>query len=369
MGCAVKTKWMAAAAVILALAISGCGEKAGVPKPAETEAVTDITGAAVQVPQSVKKLAVVPLPWASVVYALDGDSRRLGAIHPGALSAYRGHFLETMDSHFGEADTRMIGQDFSVNIESAASAGIDAAVLWSYQEKEAEKLKAVGIPAVMINNGTIDELKQSFLVVGKVLGKEERARMINASYDNTYNEITKHKTEVTRAEKPGILFLRNAQLALQGNDNFIHEAIEIGGGANPFAQTANSSGSSQTISMEEVYAIDPDIILLSNFDLFVPADLYDNRIPGQDWSTVKAVKERRVYKVPMGIYRWDAPGVETPLMMQWLARILQPEIFNDLDVRGNTRAFFHDFMKYDLTDADMAEIFADEANAESVQVL
>lgn len=43
---------------------------------------------------AVKKMAVVPLPWASVVYALDGNADRLGAVHPGAMSAYKGHFLE-----------------------------------------------------------------------------------------------------------------------------------------------------------------------------------------------------------------------------------------------------------------------------------
>lgn len=81
----------------------------------------------------------------------------------------------------------------------------------------------------------------------------------------------------------------------------MHEAIRIGGGENPYEQIALNGGSEQTIAMEEVYKLNPDIILLSNFDKFVPDDLYDNKIPGQDWSTVKAVQQKLVYKVPMGI--------------------------------------------------------------------
>lgn len=118
--------------------------------------------------------------------------------------------------------------------------------------------------------------------------------------------------------------------------------------------------------MEEIYQTNPDMILLSNFDSFVPDDIYDNRIPGQDWSSLKAVKNRRVYKVPMGIYRWDAPGVETPLMMKWIASLLQPEIFKDIHVREDTKAFFSDFMKYNLTEDDLSVIFADDANQRSV---
>ena len=121
--------------------------------------------------------------------------------------------------------------------------------------------------------------------------------------------------------------------------------------------------------MEDILRIDPDIILLSNFDPFVPDDLYENRLPGQDWSTVKAVRDRRVYKVPMGIYRWDAPGVETPLMMRWLARLFQPEIFSDIKIRQDTKTFMKDFMGYELSDADLAQIFADEANKNSREAL
>ena len=342
--------------------LGGCGTPE-TPKGnvAMTQTITDITGHEVAVPSEVKKVAVVPLPWASVAMALDGNSERLGAIHPGAMSAYKGHFLQKMDAHFGTVDDKMIGQDFSVNAESLANAGIDSAILWYYQEKDAAKLQQIGIPTIMINNDSVENLKKSFLMVGQLLGKEDRAKELNAYYDNAYREITAHQAEVEKAEKPTLLFLRNKKLRLQGNDNFIHEAIQIGGGENPFEQEANT-GSSQDISMEEVYRINPDIILLSNFDDFVPTDLYENKIPGQDWSTVKAVQNHKVYKVPMGIYRWDAPGVETPLMMKWLAKLLQPEIFQDIDVRGDTKKFYKDFLSYDLSDEDMAMIFADEYN-------
>ena len=108
--------------------------------------------------------------------------------------------------------------------------------------------------------------------------------------------------------------------------------------------------------MEEILAIDPDIILMSNFDSFTPADLYENRLDGQDWSQVSAVLNHRVYKTPMGIYRWDAPGVETPLMMRWLAQLIQPEIFAEIDIEQDTRAFFQDYFGYSLTDEDLADL-------------
>lgn len=359
-------KITAAALAALALAgmLAGCGN--GVDKKVAnkqaTKIVTDLKGREVSVPQNVKHLAVVPIPWASVIYAIDGSSERLTAVHPGAMSAYTGKFLETRDKHFAQLDTKIIAQNFSVNIESAAKAGVDTAILWQYQDKEADKLTKVGIPTLLIYNDTVENLKKSFLIVGKLLGKEERAKKINQYYDITTEKILAKKAW-EKTDKPIVLFLRNSKLRLQGNDNFMHEAIRIGGGENPYGQV--NGGREQTIAMEEVYKQNPDIILLSNFDKFVPDDLYNNKIAGQDWSTVKAVQEKRVYKVPMGIYRWDAPGVETPLMMEWLAHVLQPELFKELDVRADAKKFYEDYMHYKISEADMAQIFADEANKNS----
>lgn len=366
-----KIRWLAGclSVCLLLCGAIGCGNER---KPAEQGAaaearvITDIAGDQVKVPQKVHKIAVTPLPWASVVYAIDGGAERLGAIHPGAMSAYQGHFLSKMDKNFGKISTQNINQDFSVNIKGLAEAGTDAVILWKHQEKDAEKLRQMGILAVRIFNNNVDSLKKSFLIVGKLLGKEERAAMVNAFYDNAYKDIMKHKSEVEKADKPVVLFLRNKKLRLQGNDNFMREAIEIGGGEVMTASMGQTETNSGTITMEEIYQTNPDMILLSNFDSFVPDDIYDNRIPGQDWSSLKAVKNRRVYKVPMGIYRWDAPGVETPLMMKWIASLLQPEIFKDIHVREDTKAFFSDFMKYNLTEDDLSVIFADDANQRSV---
>ena len=180
-------KLTAAALVALALvgALAGCGNNAD-KKPdtkQATKIVTDLKGREVSVPQDVKRIAVVPIPWASVIYAIDGSSERLAAIHGGAMSAYKGKFLETKDKHFAQLDTKIIAQNFSVNIESAAQAGIDTAILWQYQDKDAEKLTKVGIPTLLIYNDTVENLKKSFLIIGKLLGKEERAAKINEYYE------------------------------------------------------------------------------------------------------------------------------------------------------------------------------------------
>ena len=145
-------------------------------------------------------------------------------------------------------------------------------------------------------------------------------------------------------------------MTLQGNDNFIKEALELSGAENVAPESVD-------INMEEILEINPDIILLSWFDEFTPEDLYQNTIDGQDWGSVKAVQEKQVYKTPIGIYRWDAPGVETPLMMMWLATMIQPEIFTDIDMEQEIQDYFQTYFALELTDADLDQILCTEMNS------
>lgn len=210
----------------------------------------------------------------------------------------------------------------------------------------------------MVKNETVEELQASLKAMGQLLGKDDRAQQFMDAYTDTYEKIKSYSDKVEQADKPKVLYLRNAQLDLQGNDNFIKEALELAG-------ADNVAGDSTQITMEEILEINPDIILLSNFDTFLPSDLYENKIDGQDWSSVNAVVNRRVYKAPMGLYRWDAPGVETPLMMEWLAVLIQPEIFGDIHMETELKEYFKTYFNYELTEEDLGQIMQSEANASS----
>lgn len=325
-----------------------------------TREVTDVAGNVVEVPENISKIAVTPLPWFSVIYAIDGTSERMVSINPGAISAYTGNFLEKMDPEYGQIDSTAIGKDFSINMEEMVEMGVEAVVIWDYQEDEAKQLKELGIAPVMVKNETVEELQESFRAIGELLGKEDRAQQFIDLYEDTYEKIKSYQDKVESAEKPKVLYLRNSELKLQGNDNFIKEALELAGADSVAAENSD-------ITMEEILEINPDIILLSWFDEFTPEDLYNNTIDGQDWSNVKAVQDKRVYKTPIGIYRWDAPGVETPLMMEWLASLIQPEVFSDIDIRKEVADYFKTYFEYELTDEDVSQIMSDDFNKNSAK--
>ena len=87
---------------------------------------------------------------------------------------------------------------------------------------------------------------------------------------------------------------------------------------------ASELSGTPAISMEQIYEWNPDVIIITTFSQTMPEDLYNNTVPGQDWSNVKAVREGRVYKEPIGVYRWFPPSGDAPLMLKWMSESAVP---------------------------------------------
>ena len=135
----------------------------------------------------------------------------------------------------------------------------------------------------------------------------------------------------------------------------------MAGGEN-VAKDITTGGSWSKVTMEQIIKWNPDIIILSNFDKILPEDIYNNKFEGQDWSKISAVKNKKVFKAPIGIYRWDAPSAETPLMIKWIAKVANPELFNDYNMRKDIKDFYLNFFNYKLTDEQLNFILNSKVN-------
>ena len=236
----------------------------------------------------------------------------------------------------------------------------EVAFIWNDQETEAEKLKAVGITPVMLNYAeNLENLKKDLTLVGKVLDKEDFAQKLIDYHNDTETYFTNKKDRVAAADQKSVLYLQNKKLSVAGSKNSNNYLLELTGGRNVAAGLEKKWAE---VNMEQIMEWNPEIIYLSNFDDTMPEDLYENKIEGQDWSNIDAVKNHRVYKTPVGILRWDAPCVETPLMLKWMGSIQQPEIFSDYDIRSDIKDFYKKFFDYNLADEEIDAIYNVKVN-------
>ena len=120
-------------------------------------------------------------------------------------------------------------------------------------------------------------------------------------------------------------------------------------GAKNAAEEVTADNSNAVITMEQVYQWDPDIVMIANFTTAQPEDILNSTIGGYDWSSVKAVLDGAVYKMPLGTYRSYTPSTDTPVTFLWMAKTVYPGLFEDIDITAEVRDYYQELYGVTLT--------------------
>ncbi len=313
----------------------------------DTRSITDDRGVLVKLPQEVKRVVTVCKPYAQIVWALDSSAEKLVGIHESAKIAAGNSMIGKMAPEILRAESGFTDLgSFVVNLEEMLKLKPDVVFQWSKQIKEIKKMENAGITVVAAKNQfDIDEVPHRLKLVGDVIGEQQRAAKFIDHYKKTVESIKRRTAALTDDKKPMAIHLFNVEKLRIAPYPWYAAA-----GANyPVTKWTNTD-------MEQILAWNPDIIYISNFTDKMPEDFYSNNIPGQDWSQVNAVKNRRVYKVPLGTYRWGPWNAESALMLWWTAQIQHPNLFNDYKIEDKIKDFYQEFYDYQLSAEEVSWI-------------
>lgn len=113
------------------------------------------------------------------------------------------------------------------------------------------------------------------------------------------------------------------------------------------------------VNVEEIYKKNPGILYLDGPGLLnmTTSDVFDNKVEGFDFSTMDAVKNKRVYNSKLGMWNWLTPNPDAPLVYAWLASETYPEAFKDYDLKSEIKDYYKTWYKYDLTDEQIDDMF------------
>ena len=340
--------------------------------PAEptTRAITDLEGREVTIPENVESVIAIPWPWASIVFAVDGTDEHIASMSATAKKSYEKCLFKTLAPGLADTDSSYIddaaagGAFGAVNFEEMARIDPDLVIVYKAQSGDIPNYEAIGVPVVIVNYGSLEQVHRGIRLLGEIFHQEGRAEQIISYHVETEARVAELTQDIAEEDKPSVLYLYNSSLMTQPI-GFAGWMIEQAGGINAAKDlpvAADATNNFCTMDMETIYELDPDIIIMSNFDPFTPDDIYNNVVADADWSQLTAVRNHRVYKIPMGIYRWSQPNVEAHLFLEWLGKIMQPEAFADVDLRGDTIAFYKTMFAYDLSEGELAQLFRVKAN-------
>jgi iron complex transport system substrate-binding protein len=137
-----------------------------------------------------------------------------------------------------------IGQGKSVNLETIKTLGENiVAILPERSLDQIVLYESIGVPAVVAlpNTESFETVKNSLLLVGKILGEEARAEKINAFIDRQIlraKEVSTHEPK-----KPSVLFLGGSSFLSVAPAAMIQsQLIEIAGGINAAQELDHKGG-------------------------------------------------------------------------------------------------------------------------------
>ncbi len=341
---------------------------------ATTVTITDHADRTVTVPLNPKKVAILgilPLPAMLTVYLDSAES--IVAMEPASMNAAKNGILSELYPEVLNVNTDIMdGED--VNIESLIALEPDVVFYNANDTTDLEKLENAGLCAVAVSptkwkydcittyNEWMDLLNQ---IYPDHAG--DREQLVNTYSTDKYEEIQNAVKDIEQKQKVLFLFQYDENTMITSSSSFFGQWWCDAVGAVNVAQDVPAENANAKITMEQVYEWDPDVIVITNFTQTKPDDLYNNAIGSDDWSDVTAVKNKRVYKMPLGSYRTYTPGVDTPMTLEWLAQAVYPEIFASYDVQEDVKDYYQNLYGITLTDTQVQAMYTPNSAAGSLK--
>lgn len=331
---------------------------------ADTVAITDHAGRQVEVPAQIDRVVVTDiLPMASVLTVFLGSADKIVGIHPSSMSAAESGLLGELFPEILEADTSfMAGGD--LNVEQLLNLDPDVVLVNASSTELISAIENAGLTAVGISPSKwdydiLETYDQWIALLSQMFPESSKSEEISAYSKEVYGLVQERVKDIPEEEKKSILFLYNYddnQIITSGKHFFGQYWADAIGGRNA-AEEVEAENSNAVISMEQVYQWDPDVILITNFTTAQPDDLYNNTIGSNDWSSVKAVTDGQVYKMPLGTYRSYTPSADTPVTFLWMAKTVYPELFEDIDITAEVRDYYQELYGVTLTDEQIDRMY------------
>ena len=355
----------------LGLMLSACGTPTQAEKAADTHVIVDHNGVSVEVPNEINRIVVcdiLPLPSVLTVF-FDSADKIVGMAQPSLTAAQNG-LLGELYPEILNVQTGFI-DGTKVNVEELLKLEPDVVFYNATSAELGEQLRNAGFAAVAVSvnkwdYNAIETLNHWIELLEALFPGNDKAKLV-ADYSNQTYEMIQSRVQTLpddRREDVFFLFKYDDTTLMTSGKRFFGQWWADAIGAKDVAEELTSDNS-VAVNMEQVYKWSPTLIFITNFTTAAPEDLYENSFTGYDWSAVPAVENRRVYKMPLGMYRSYTPGVDTPVTLLWLAKTAYPELFEDIDITDTVKRYYKDIFGIDLTDAQAASIFAPTAEAGS----
>ncbi|GAB4245470.1 MAG: ABC transporter substrate-binding protein [Thermoleophilia bacterium] len=308
------TLFLLLAAATLVLIPMGCGgSEPDEEIPAEeTEAadsasdypvtVTDATGADIVIPARPERIVSTAPANTEILFAVGAGGRIVG--------------VTSLDDYPPEVERIEKIGDFQPNVEKILSLEPDLVLGYAGNEEVLQPVSGEGIPVVIMNPRSVEEIFSSIEMVGRITGRSDAAEEVVLSLRAEMEGIANAAEEA--GSTPRVFYALDNTLWTAGPNSFVDALLNM-----VSAENIAAAGPSDYFQYtpEELIAADPDIVLLPK-SVYTSTDEFteDPRLSG-----LRAVAEGNVRLVDDVIITRPGPRIAEGLRV--LAEAVHPDVF------------------------------------------
>ncbi len=207
-----------------------------------------------------------------------------------------------------------LGPAVRPNVEAVLAVHPDLVLLYGSADDRpsAERFRSAGITVAALRIDRIADFERATHDLGALLGDSARAAAVLDSVNATLARVREATAGLPRAR----VFMPawDQPVIAIGGGSFLDELIEIAGGRNIYADVAAPS---PTVTLEDVVARDPDVVLTS-------PEMRARILADPRWRALRAVRQGRVLAFDTTVV--GRPSVVLGAAAVSLARLLHPGI-------------------------------------------
>jgi len=273
------------------------------------------------------------------LYMFPGAGRRI--IATARTGEVLSNFISLIDPGIDEKPVlpEMVGP------EQIAGQRPDAVILKSHlAHTVGRSLEILNIPVVYVDFETPDQYLRDLRTLGELLRQPERAAELIRYFQAAVQRVQNAVAGIDDAERRRVLLLyysssRGTSTLNVPPASWMQTVMtEMAGGTAVWREANPAKGWTQ-VSLEQIYAWDPDVIFVTSYS--ERSDAVAERIRADtNWHSVRALRNGSLHAFAGDFLSWDLPDPRWMLGLTWMAQKLYPDRFRQVDIIELARDFY-----------------------------
>ncbi|MFK5953518.1 MAG: ABC transporter substrate-binding protein [Desulfobacterium sp.] len=323
-------------------------QKSGSVSRDSMRTIVDLAGNEIALPpaKDLRRIVIIAPPLVSTFVSLGISGARIVGAHKTAFDDANHELLDRVLPYWKEIPTDFIA-GYTANTEALLNLHPD--IIFVYGNFQKKGLQTIGIPIVDFFTTNYDNEFWSVAIekLMKIIFQMENSRSsVENEWKKTHERIEPVLKKMTGKKSRGLMILNNTinKITIRGGGTYGDDWLVKSGLTNV---AAHLKGEGKEVSMEQIYRWNPDVIYV--FRGRPASDYLGDRIENQDWSFVKAYKQKAIYDCPRGMMNWGAPNVDSPLMLQWMVSKNYKGEFDGVAFPAIMKTYYHNLFGISLS--------------------